>query len=139
MIKYINSFEHITEDKLKGFFVDWPNPPSTRRHLDLLIKSDYFWLAIDEQTGDVIGFITAISDQVLSAYIPFLEVLPEYKSRRIGSKLVALMLESLKDHYMVDLVCDEELVNFYKQFNMFKTQGMILRNYEKQSGNRCDE
>lgn len=35
---------------------------------------------------------------------------------------------------MVDLVCDEGLADFYKQFNMFKTQGMILRNYEKQSG-----
>ncbi|MGV8146080.1 MAG: GNAT family N-acetyltransferase [Alkaliphilus sp.] len=134
MIKYINDLESVSEGKLKGFFVDWPNPPSTRRHLDLLSKSNYFWLAIDEQTGDVIGFITAISDQVLSAYIPFLEVLPEYKRRGIGSKLVALMVESLKDYYMVDLVCDEELSSFYKQFNMFKSQGMILRNYEKQSG-----
>lgn len=134
MIKYINDLESITPNKLKGFFVDWSNSPSTRKHLDLLSKSDFFWLAIDDQTGNVIGFITAISDQVLSAYIPFLEVLAKYKSKGIGSKLVDLMIESLKDYYMVDLVCDEGLADFFKQFNMFKTQGMILRNYEKQSG-----
>ena len=41
-------------------------------------------IAIDENTNQVVGFVTAISDGVLSAYIPFLEVLPEYKSIGIG-------------------------------------------------------
>ena len=32
-----------------------------------------------DDAGRVVGFVTAISDGVLSAYIPLLEVLPEYQ------------------------------------------------------------
>lgn len=112
----------------------WPNPPSPEKHLELLKSSDYVWLAIDDATGNAIGFITAISDNVLSAYIPLLEVLPEYKHKGIGSKLVKLMLGSLKDLYMIDLLCDEDLTDFYKHFGMYKTQGMFFRNFNKQNG-----
>lgn len=134
MIRYVNSLDNINEENLQGFFVGWPNPPSTKKHMDLLRNSDYFWLAIEDSTGDVIGFITAISDKVLSAYIPFLEVLPNYQHRGIGSQLAKLMLDTLKDLYMIDLLCDEELMPFYKSLGMFKSQGMIIRNFHKQSG-----
>ena len=76
MITYTDSLEHITADKVSGFFVGWPNPPSPETHLKLLQNSSKLVLAIDETTGNVAGFITAISDGVLSAYIPLLEVLP---------------------------------------------------------------
>ena len=36
-------------------------------------------------SAQVVGFVTATSDGVLSAYIPFLEVVPAYRSRGIGS------------------------------------------------------
>lgn len=134
MIRYINSLVNINEDNVEGFFVDWPNPPSLKKHIEILKGSSYFWLAVDEKSKNVVGFITAISDKVLSAYIPLLEVLPEYKNKGIGSELVKLMMESLKDYYMIDLLCDEELTKFYKRFGMFKSQGMIIRNYNRQSG-----
>lgn len=134
MIQYINSLENIKSKNLKGFFVDWPNPPAPEKHLELLKSSDYIWLAVDDATSNVVGFITAISDNVLSSYIPLLEVLPDYKNKGIGSRLVELMLESLKDLYMIDLLCDEDLTNFYKRFGMYKTQGMFFRNFNKQSG-----
>lgn len=78
---YKMSLEGITSDKLKGFFVEWPNPPSPETHLRLLENSWKVIVALDEETGQVVGFITSISDGVLSAYIPLLEVLPEYKKR----------------------------------------------------------
>ncbi len=53
-------------------------------------------------------FINAISDRVLSAFVPLLEVLPEYQRRGIGSTLVETMLAQLGDLYMVDLVADAE-------------------------------
>lgn len=92
-------------------------------------------MAIDESTNQVVGFITAISDGVLSAYIPFLEVLPEYKKRGIGKELVNRMLKELNDIYMIDLCCDDDLVPYYDTFGMTKTNGMVLRNYKMQSGN----
>jgi ribosomal protein S18 acetylase RimI-like enzyme len=59
--------------------VGWPNPPSDEVFLKLLKDSYRVVLAFDNEK--LIGFISAISDGVLSAYIPLLEVLPEYQSK----------------------------------------------------------
>jgi ribosomal protein S18 acetylase RimI-like enzyme len=134
MIEYINSLKSITEENLKGFFVGWPNPPSAQKHVKILENSSYFWLAVDSSTGQVVGFINAISDKTLCAYIPLLEVLPEYQGQGIGSELVRHMLKTLKDYYMVDVVCDDDLRDFYKGFSMFEGRGMMIRNFKMQCG-----
>lgn len=132
---YKLSIDGITSDMLKGFFVNWPNPPSPQTHLKLLKKSSKVVIAVDVKTNHVAGFITAISDGVLSAYIPFLEVLPEYQSKGISKELVNRMLKELEGIYMVDLCCANDLVAYYEKLGMSKTNGMILRNYSMQSGN----
>ncbi len=134
MINYTDSPEGIGADDLNGFFVGWPNPPSPDKHLEILTKSDAIVLAIDETTGQVVGFITAISDGVLSAYIPLLEVLPEYQKQGIGAELVRRMLSKLNGLYMVDLLCDKELQPYYERFGMKPITAMMIRNFERQSG-----
>ncbi|KOP80843.1 acetyltransferase [Lysinibacillus sp. FJAT-14745] len=132
---YKNSLDGISSEMLNGFFVDWPNPPNPQTHLKLLKNSSKVIIAIEENSNKVVGFVTAISDGVLSAYIPFLEVLPEYKNKGIGKELVKQMLKELDDIYMVDLCCDDDLVPYYEKFGMIKSNGMLVRNYEMQSGN----
>ena len=127
MISYTDSMEGVTSDKLLGFFVSWPNPPLPETHLKLLANSHKVVLAIDDKTGNVVGFITAISDGVLSAYIPLLEVLPAYQGQGIGQELVRRMLDKLSGMYMVDLICDKELQSFYARFGMKPTNGMSIR------------
>ena len=132
---YTNSIDEISSDMLHGFFVDWPNPPEAETHLKLLKNSYKVVIALND-TSQVVGFITAISDGVLSAYIPFLEVLPEYKNQGIGQELVKRMLKELEQIYMIDLCCDENLIPYYEKFGMIKVNGMVIRNYEMQSGIR---
>jgi ribosomal protein S18 acetylase RimI-like enzyme len=91
-------------------------------------------LAVDEATDNVVGFINAISDGILSAYIPLLEVLPEYKGRGIGSELVRRMLKKLDGLYMIDLLCDKELEPFYQKLGMQPGFAVMIRNFKKQSG-----
>jgi ribosomal protein S18 acetylase RimI-like enzyme len=129
---FVNSVEGITAEMLDGFFVDWPNPPSVNTHLKLLKGSSHVVLAIEE--NKVVGFITAISDGVLSAYIPLLEVLPAYKNKGIGKELVDRMLKQLEHLYMIDLSCDDDLVPYYEKFGMIKGTAMLKRNYDRQSG-----
>lgn len=131
---YKHSLEGISANMLNGFFVDWPNPPNPQTHLRLLENSSKIVLAIDEHTNEVIGFITAISDGVLSAYVPLLEVLPQYKNKGIGKELVSRMLKELDEIYMIDLCCDDDLVPYYEKFGMMKTNGMVYRNYAMQAG-----
>lgn len=133
-IQYVDSIEGIRAQHLEGFFQGWLDPPSPQTHLRLLKSSDTVVLAVDAESGHVVGFITAITDHVLSAYIPFLEVLPEYQGRGIGSELVRQMLDRLGDLYMVDLVCDADLVPFYAALGMRPITGMKVRNYDRQSG-----
>ncbi|WP_336634507.1 GNAT family N-acetyltransferase [Lysinibacillus fusiformis] len=134
MLLYKNNLEDISSDMLKGFFVDWPNLPSPQTHLKLLENSSKVVMALDEQSNQIVGFITAISDGVLSAYIPFLEVLPAYKSKGVGKELINRMLIELQYIYMIDLCCDDDLVPLYEKFGMMKSNGMLIRNYGMQSG-----
>ena len=133
MTIYTTDIAQVNEDMLHGFFVDWPNPPSRAAHMRIFKGSYLVWLAVDTEAGKVVGFINAVSDGVLSAYIPLLEVLPEYQGQGIGSELVTRMLNSLENLYMVDILCDEHLQKYYAKFGMFNATGSIVRNYERQS------
>jgi ribosomal protein S18 acetylase RimI-like enzyme len=133
-IRFLDDLNVITANQLSGFFVGWSDPPNPETHLRILKGSYRAVLALDEQTGQVVGFVTAISDGVLSAYIPLLEVLPDYHDRGIGQALVARLLEMLKHLYMVDLLCDPDLQPYYERLGMRKGCGMMVRRYEYQSG-----
>ncbi len=135
MITYTTALDGITADYLRGgFFAGWPNPPSPETHLRLLHGSAYVVLARDGETGNVVGYITAISDGVLAAYIPHLEVLLAYRGQGIGSELVGRMLTQLQHLYMIDLICDADVQPFYERFGLTRYTGMIKRDYERQSG-----
>lgn len=135
MIVYTDTTESISVDALRGgFFVGWPNPPSAETHLRLLRGSNHVFLALDDATGDVVGFVTAIGDGVTCAYIPHLEVLPAYRGRGIGTELMRQMLARLDNLYMIDLLCDAAIQPFYVRLGMRPALGMAVRNYARQSG-----
>lgn len=133
-IAYSDTADMVSPAQLAGFFEGWPNPPLPETHLRLLQESDEVVLAWDEETRSVVGFITAISDHVLAAYIPLLEVLPAYRHRGIGRELVRRMLERLQGFYMVDLLCDPAVQPFYEALGMRRATGMAVRCYQHQSG-----
>ena len=126
-IRYTDSLAGIEPRNLQGFFVDWPHPPSAERHLRLLAGSDAIALAIDTATGQVVGFVTALTDGELSGFIPLLEVLPAYQGDGIGKALITRMLERLGPLPNVDLLCDPDMVSYYEQFGMMAGAGMSLR------------
>lgn len=134
MITYQTTLADVHHDHLAGFFVGWPNPPAPATHLRILAGSRFIVLARDGADGPVVGFINAVGDGVLAAYIPLLEVLPAYQGRGIGQELVRRMLDLLREHYMIDLLCDADLQPFYARLGMRPATGMFLRNYDRQSG-----
>lgn len=133
MIRYSESIEGIRPEQLDGgFFVGWLNHPDSDAHLQILQGSYKVWMALDG--NQVVGFINAISDGVLSAFIPMLEVLPEYQGQGIGQELTKRMLGSLDHLYSIDLMCDEDVVPFYEKLGLRQLGGMAFRHYENQSG-----
>ncbi len=131
MIHYQTTTENITPEKLKGgFCVGWRTPMTSERHMQVLENSDYIILAIDTETGNVIGFINVLTDHVQAAFIPLLEVLPDYQEQGIGSELVKRVLAHFKDLPAIDLMCDPNVQAFYAKLGMQPAAGMIVRNYE---------
>lgn len=128
-IHYSSNKKDLENLDLTGFFEGWSHLPSN----DVLQKSiknaTYVVLAIDTQKKKLAGYITALSDKVLSAYIPFLEVEKSYQKNKIGTTLLKKILEQLDTIYMIDIVCDKELTSFYQKAGFKNWYAMIKRNY----------
>ena len=131
-IRYQSTLEGIRPENLGSHFEGWPNPPSPEAHLRILQGSDFIVLAISPEER-VVGWISSISDGVSCAYIPHLAVLPEYQGLGIGAELVSQMLEQVGHLYMIDLVCDRDVVDFYVKQGFSECVGMVVRNFARQN------
>lgn len=127
-VEYTTSLEGVAPEHLHGFFESWQNPPTPERHLEILRGSYRVVLARDAAAPVVVGFASAISNGVLSAFIPLLEVLPEHRGRGVGTELVRLLLAELHHLYSIELACDPELQPFYERLGMKPLVGMAIRN-----------
>jgi ribosomal protein S18 acetylase RimI-like enzyme len=136
MIRYTDSLHGLEPSHVDGIFDGWgwPNPPDSRTLLRVLEGSYRFWLAVDSESNQVLGFINAVSDGVLSAYIPLLKVRDTHQRRGIGRELADRMLASLDHLYMIDLICEPDVQPFYEKAGMMPVHGMALRHYENQGG-----
>jgi ribosomal protein S18 acetylase RimI-like enzyme len=134
MIHYVTTTDGITPDQLSGFFEGWPTPPSRDTHLRILQRSYEVVLAVDDATNEVVGFVNAISDGTLAAYIPLLEVRATHRGMGIGGELLRRIMERLDRFYMVDLVTDPERESFYSRFGLRPGFAMVIRRRERQSG-----
>ncbi len=129
MITYTTAVDNLMPDQLGGFFVGWPTPPSRNQFAAVLRSSYRAVVAIDSTVGRVVGFITAISDGMLTAFVPWLEVLPDYQGQGIGTQLLRRMLTELDHLYSIDLICDRGLRKFYERHGMIPLQGMGRCNF----------
>lgn len=134
MIEYRHTMDGIMPQRLAGFFEGWPDPPDPDMHLTILHNSDAVVLAVSVDENVVVGFVTALTDGVLSAYIPLLEVRSDFRGRGIGRELVRRLLEQLGDLYMVDAMCDADVQTFYESLGFTGAVGVSIRRFERQSG-----
>ncbi|MCG8924964.1 GNAT family N-acetyltransferase [Lentzea sp. CC55] len=132
MITYATDVSDLTEDDLTGFFAGWPRPPSPAQHLAVLRGS--YRVVVARSGGTVVGFVTMISDGVLTAFVPWLEVLPEFQGQGVGTELMRRVVAEAAHLYSVDLVCDDDLRPYYERLGMTAVTGMILRNRDACGG-----
>lgn len=125
MIDFRTSADGLRTEQLTGFFVGWPSPPSPAEHLALLHGSRHAVVALDGERA--VGFVTVLSDGVLMASIPLLEVLPDYQGRGIGRTLVETAVALVGDLYQLQLCCDDDVRPFYEKLGFLKVNGMVRR------------
>lgn len=127
--RYLTDVAGLSAEMLEGgFFEGWFAAPSTHEHLALLQNSTHAVVAVEDDR--VVGFVNALSDRVLSAYIPLLEVLPRLRGSGIGRELVRRLLDEVGPLYMIGVMCDDDVFPFYKPLGFIKAGGGVLRNYD---------
>lgn len=126
MISYSTDVSSLAEDDLAGFFVGWPTPPSAAQHLAVLRGS--YRVVIARSDSEVVGFVNMISDGVLTAFVPWLEVRPSFQGQGIGTELMRRIVAEAQHFYSIDLTCDESLRPYYERLGMAALTGMGLRN-----------
>jgi len=127
-IGFSQTLAGITGEELEGFFVGWKRRPSPSLRLSVLQASHRVVIARDSETQAIAGFATAVTDDVIAAYITLLEVLPGYRQRGIGSELLRRIVDALGPLYMIDALCDEQVVSFYQRAGFNAAVGMARRN-----------
>jgi GNAT superfamily N-acetyltransferase len=115
---------------LADFFVGWPQSPSLEDRLGILVAADEVVIARDGD-GVVIGFATAITDYRFAAFIPLVEVLPQHQRSGIGSQMLRALLARLGTCYMIDLVCDDDVVPFYERLGGTRLNAMVWRHRDR--------
>lgn len=126
-VEYTMDLAGVEAQHLHGFFEGWPTPPTPERHLEFLRGSYRVVLAREPGSPQIVGFVNAISDGVLCAFVPLLEVLPAHRGQGIGTGLVRRLLDELEAFYAIDLMCDAELQPFYERLGMHRAVGMVIR------------
>ena len=84
------------------------------------LLTSYYHIAVYEKEV-LIGYIDCVSNGVTDAYIQDLMVHPDYQRRGIGTELMTIMINYLKQKhiYMISIVFEENLKPFYEKFGFF--------------------
>lgn len=125
-IEFRTGMEGVDASMVEGMFVGWPTPPSAERLVQVMAGSHRRVWAL--AGGRVVGYVAAISDGVLNASIPWLEVHPDWQGRGIGSELVRRLVAQLGDMYAIDLLCDADLLPWYESLGFTPVAGAAIRN-----------
>lgn len=104
-----------TAEQLERLFlsVDW----SSGHFPDKLVKAMHGYdTVISAWDGDkLIGMICALDDGIMTAYIHYLLVDPEYQDKKIGRTLVEMAKEKYKDYLRTVLVAYKDEIHFYEK------------------------
>ena len=81
----------------------------------LVIAMKNFETVFSAWDGDkLVGLICAMDDGIMTAYIHYLLVMPEYQSKGIGKELVMKMKNHYKDYLRIVIVAYDDEIEFYE-------------------------
>ena len=81
----------------------------------LVIAMQNFEMVYSAWDGDkLVGLICAMDDGIMTAYVHYLLVDPQYHGQGIGKMLVEKMKETYKDYLRIVLVAYNDEVGFYE-------------------------
>lgn len=89
----------------------------------LAAAMEHFETVYTAWDGDkLVGLISAMDDSIMTAYVHYLLVAPEYQGKGIGRTLVEMVKEKYKDYLRIVLVAYNEELDFYTACGFKKSE-----------------
>ncbi|MCI1999218.1 MAG: GNAT family N-acetyltransferase [Clostridia bacterium] len=92
--------------------VDWASGHYPEKLSEAIKNSDTVFTAWDGET--MVGLANVLDDKVMTAYVHFLLVRPNYQSYGIGKELIRLIKEKYKDFLRIVLISYDDKIKFYQ-------------------------
>lgn len=121
MITYKDTHD-FTADELQDLFlsVEWSSGHFPDK---LVIAMKHFETVYTAWDGDkLVGLVCAMDDSIMTAYIHYMLVRPEYHKMGIGKTLLEKMKEHYKDYLRIVLVAYDKELGFYEHCGFEKAK-----------------
>ena len=109
--KYIKDF---AEEDLQSLFlsVEWSSGHYPDKLAVAMKKSGSVITAWDDDK--LVGLINVLDDGIMTAYVHYLLIHPDYQGKGVGKELVVLVSEKYKDYLRIVVIAYDKEVGFYK-------------------------
>lgn len=112
-IRYSDTHDFNKEDLQHLFLsVDWSSGHYPEKLVAAMKNYETVYSAWDGEK--LVGLISTMDDGVMTAYIHYLLVDPEYQKLGIGKQLVEMTKEKYKDYLRIALVAYDDGTDFYE-------------------------
>jgi GNAT superfamily N-acetyltransferase len=118
----------VKEEDLEGLLSHWDFKPSPGTLLKMLQGSSVAIVAREPGSPRICGYVAALTDYSVCAYISALEVRLEYRKRGIGTALLNRVTERLDVHGTY-LSCAPAVIPFYESAGFKQVVGMSRRRF----------
>ena len=112
-IQYKNT-KKFSEKELRDLFlsVNWSSGNYPNKLVIAMNNSSSVFSAWD--SDKLIGLVNVLDDGIMTAYVHYLLIMPEYQRIGIGEKLVRMVTENYKDYLRIVLIAYDKEIEFYK-------------------------
>jgi ribosomal protein S18 acetylase RimI-like enzyme len=127
VIKVLGQFETTRRDELLALFQSaWWTAARTPEAIERMLEGSEVVIGlVDSESDRLVGFARAITDQIFLAVVLDVIVAPDFRGRGLGASLMDELLArpELADVDSIELVCQPELVDFYRRWGFTDSVG----------------
>lgn len=108
------TIKDFSKEELEDLFlsVNWSSGSYPEKLVIAMRNSSSVFSAWDDDK--LVGLINVLDDGIMTAYVHYLLVMPEYQHIGIGKKLLKMVSENYKNYLRILLIAYDKEIDFYK-------------------------